>query len=81
MCTHIIYAFAQIENYTLTYTDKSDIGIDNGPGLYERIMVLKLLNPSLKIMLAVGGWTQGSSGFDTGNLLISYFYKFCWVYI
>ncbi|CAF1147633.1 unnamed protein product, partial [Brachionus calyciflorus] len=41
------------------------IGIDNGPGLYERIMVLKLMNPSLKILLAVGGWAQGSKGFDS----------------
>ena len=73
MCTHIIYAFSKIENYNLAHTEESDVEIDNGPGMYERIMALKLLKPSLKIMLAVGGWAQGSSGFDTGNFCYNLF--------
>lgn len=73
MCTHVIYAFAQIQNYTIAPTEAIDIGIDDGFGLYERIMVLKIINPSLKILLAVGGWAQGSAGFDTGTLF-NYFY-------
>lgn len=67
LCTHVIYAFAKIENLTLANTEQSDLGIDNGPGMFERIMVLKLINPKLKILLAVGGWAQGSIGFDSGN--------------
>lgn len=66
LCTHVIYAFAKIENFTLVNTEPNDVGIDNGPGLYERIMVLKLINPSLRIMLGVGGWAHGTSGFETG---------------
>ncbi|RNA00939.1 chitotriosidase-1 precursor [Brachionus plicatilis] len=65
LCTHVIYAFAKIENFRLANTEPNDVGIDNGPGLYERIMVLKLINPSLKIMLGIGGWAQGTSGFET----------------
>ncbi|RNA12043.1 chitotriosidase-1 isoform X1, partial [Brachionus plicatilis] len=65
LCTHIIYAFAKIENYTIAPTEAIDIEIDDGFGLYERIMVLRIINPALKILLAVGGWAQGSAGFDT----------------
>lgn len=33
--------------------------------MYERTMALKNQNPSLKIMIAVGGWNAGSGPFST----------------
>lgn len=32
-------------------------------GQYERIMNLRTLNPNLKILLAIGGWTHGTAPF------------------
>lgn len=32
-------------------------------GQYERIMNLRMLNPNLKILLAIGGWTHGTAPF------------------
>ena len=32
-------------------------------GMYEHFTDLKKINPALKTLLAVGGWTHGSTGF------------------
>lgn len=54
LCTHIISAFAKIENGTLATTDAND------EDLYKRVVNLKTKNPSLKIYIAVGGWNHES---------------------
>ncbi|UJR30603.1 hypothetical protein I4U23_018128 [Adineta vaga] len=61
LCTHIIYAFANIDNQTLLITKVED----NDEDLYRRINALKTLNPKLKTVLAVGGWNMKSYAFST----------------
>jgi chitinase len=59
LCTHIIYAFAQVSySGELALFDYSD---DN---LFTRVVAMKQKNPSLKVLLAVGGWNQGSPAFS-----------------
>ncbi|KAL5018496.1 hypothetical protein ScPMuIL_004218 [Solemya velum] len=55
MCTHIIYCFASIVGGKLK--------LEDGSGLHTGLVELKQVNPSLKVMLAVGGWNQGSHPF------------------
>ncbi|CAF1218883.1 unnamed protein product [Adineta ricciae] len=61
LCTHIIYAFAYINNQTLLIKTVED----NDEELYRRINALKTLNPKLKTLLAVGGWNMRSYAFST----------------
>ncbi|GFO13885.1 chitinase-3-like protein 1 [Plakobranchus ocellatus] len=62
LCTHIIYAFVDIseDGRDLTPFNRNDQGPN---GLYARTLALKKKNPSLKILLAVGGWQIGSKPF------------------
>ncbi|CAF1185488.1 unnamed protein product [Adineta steineri] len=68
LCTHIHYAFADINPLTLTitHTEEHDVHWTDriGMPLYLRTYGLKRRNPSLKIILSVGGWTQRSKGFN-----------------
>nr|KAG5699918.1 hypothetical protein BaRGS_018217 [Batillaria attramentaria] len=62
LCTHIIYAFFQPTE------DGRDVRSvewnDEGPnGLYARTVALKQKNPSLRVLLAIGGWVIGSEPF------------------
>ncbi|BFZ11136.1 hypothetical protein BsWGS_14175 [Bradybaena similaris] len=62
LCTHLIYAFVDItpDGRDLTPFNRND----QGPrGLYARTLALKEQNPSLKVLLAVGGWQIGSKPF------------------
>ncbi|XP_060080738.1 probable endochitinase [Ylistrum balloti] len=63
LCTHIIYAFGQISNNELNGTHVNDESTTDGPGMFERTVTLKKQNPHLKVLLAVGGWLQGSKSF------------------
>ncbi|CAH1773111.1 unnamed protein product [Owenia fusiformis] len=61
LCTHIIYAFADVvDGRDLRPSAKDDV---SNKGLYYRTMGLKKLNPELKVLLAVGGWFVGSKPF------------------
>ncbi|KAK6959684.1 acidic mammalian chitinase [Biomphalaria glabrata] len=62
LCTHIIYAFVDItsDGRDLRPFNRNDQGPN---GLYARTLALKLKNPALKILLAVGGWQIGSKPF------------------
>uniref|UniRef100_A0AAY4C1B5 chitinase n=1 Tax=Denticeps clupeoides TaxID=299321 RepID=A0AAY4C1B5_9TELE len=59
LCTHLLYAFAMINhaNEVVTYEW-------NDETLYQAFNDLKNINPSLKTLLAVGGWNFGSSQFS-----------------
>lgn len=64
-CTHLLYAFAGLDPHT--YKIKSldpwcDLSSSEGGGLnnYANAINAKLKNPSLKIILSVGGWNDGS---------------------
>ncbi|GAB6023558.1 Chitinase 2 [Chamberlinius hualienensis] len=65
LCTHLVYAFAGLD--PRTYKIKSldpwcDLSSAEGGGLnnYDNAVSAKLRNPSLKVMLSVGGWNEGS---------------------
>ncbi|CAL1532906.1 unnamed protein product, partial [Lymnaea stagnalis] len=62
LCTHIIYAFVDItpDGRDLQPFNRNDHGPN---GLYSRTLALKLKNPALKVLLAVGGWQIGSKPF------------------
>jgi chitinase len=55
MCTHIIYSFAKLTNGELAPYEWNDESTDWSKGMYERTMDLKKINPSLKVLIAVGG--------------------------
>lgn len=65
LCTHIIYSFAKVVGNTLAAYEWNDESTDWSKGMYERTIALKNQNPSLKILLAVGGWNHGSAAFST----------------
>ncbi|CAL8319257.1 unnamed protein product [Merluccius merluccius] len=59
LCTHLIYAFAGIDdNDELVSTERND------EVLYSEVNALKQRNPLLKTLLSVGGWTFGSAKFS-----------------
>ena len=60
LCTHIHYAFGFV---TDDGTGLEMIDPDTDPDLYQRVVALKQLNPSLTILLSVGGWSHGTGGF------------------
>ncbi|XP_046572897.1 chitotriosidase-1-like [Haliotis rubra] len=62
LCTHYIFAFSKVipEEDTIAPYEWND---DIPGGNYEQLTSLKTVNPQLKIMLAVGGWTHGSMPF------------------
>ena len=55
LCTHIIYSFAKFTNYELAAYEWNDEDMDWSKGLYSKTIDLKLKNPNLKILIAVGG--------------------------
>lgn len=59
LCTHLIYAFSAINPANELITTES-----NDETLYKSFNGLKEKNPSLKTLLAVGGWTFGSEQFS-----------------
>lgn len=63
LCTHVIYAFANIKEYKIVPTESVDLGEGAQKGYWDRILALKTKNPTLKVMLAVGGWMLGSAPF------------------
>ena len=67
LCTHIHYAYANIDirNFQLTPSQYEDFksGIHGDP-LYERIMRLRERNPKLKILISIGGWFAKSTPFN-----------------
>ncbi|PVD26294.1 hypothetical protein C0Q70_13965 [Pomacea canaliculata] len=62
LCTHVIFAFVDIskDGKGLLPNNWNDLG---EYGLYSRTTKLKLKNPKLKVLLAVGGWKIGSKPF------------------
>ncbi|XP_050554437.1 acidic mammalian chitinase-like [Spodoptera frugiperda] len=66
LCTHLIYAFAGInENGTLKSLDPSlDLPDGGGRDNFGKFNALKKKNPSLKTLLAVGGWNEGSAKYS-----------------
>uniref|UniRef100_A0A6G1SIN4 Putative chitinase 3 n=1 Tax=Aceria tosichella TaxID=561515 RepID=A0A6G1SIN4_9ACAR len=65
LCTHVIVAFGWMKKNRLAPFDASDESKDGKKGLYERVTSLKLANPNLKVLIAVGGWSFGTDRFKT----------------
>lgn len=64
-CTHIYYAFIGLS--TTGKVKILDYDLEGGAsGLYSRITALKRRNPSLKVILSVGGATGGSADLFSG---------------
>lgn len=65
LCTHLIFAFGWIKGGKLTSFEASDIAADGKSGLYQRVLAHKATNPKLKVLLAIGGWSFGTSKFKS----------------
>jgi chitinase len=63
LCTHVIFAFGWIKDGRLSSFEANDVSGDGKLGLYQRVVGLKAQNPKLKVMLAIGGWSFGTSKF------------------
>lgn len=63
LCTHVIYSFAKMAGNKLTAFEWNDESTAWMKGMYERFDAIKQSNPSVKTLLAVGGWNMGSAPF------------------
>ncbi|XP_060065371.1 probable endochitinase [Ylistrum balloti] len=63
LCTHVIYAFATLNGNHLKAFEWNDESTSWSTGMYERFNAMKSQNPSVKTMIAVGGWNLGSAPF------------------
>ena len=60
MCTHVVYAFAVLNTQTFKikiFDQWLDIDLKN----YEKFVDLKKQNPDLKVLMALGGWTDSQN--------------------
>ncbi|KAG8229432.1 hypothetical protein J437_LFUL000954 [Ladona fulva] len=67
ICTHAIYTFASLDATTAEVVPAdawNDLSSGGGKGFYDRFVRLKSKNPNLKVLLAVGGWNEGSSKYS-----------------
>ncbi|KAF2360545.1 Glycoside hydrolase family 18 catalytic domain [Trinorchestia longiramus] len=63
LCTHVIYAFATMNESTYEMQE-FDSWLDIELGGYQKFVALKEQNPDLKVLLAVGGWSDGSEKYS-----------------
>uniref|UniRef100_A0A2P2HWG6 chitinase n=1 Tax=Hirondellea gigas TaxID=1518452 RepID=A0A2P2HWG6_9CRUS len=63
LCTHVIYAFAGL-NETTNRIMSLDPAYDIEKGAFKRVVALKERNPRLKVIIAIGGWTEGSAKYS-----------------
>lgn len=67
LCTHIIYTFAGLNNVTYTihsmdpFLDTTDGG---GRGQYKKLVDMKNNHSNLKVLIAIGGWNEGSQKYS-----------------
>ncbi|KAK3872391.1 hypothetical protein Pcinc_022518 [Petrolisthes cinctipes] len=63
LCTTLIYAFVGL-NETTNTIKSLDPEYDINKKSLERFVNMKSLNPRLKVLVAVGGWTEGSTKYS-----------------
>ena len=63
LCTHVIFAFGWLKNGKLASFEENDETGGGKVGLYDRVVGLKGINPKLKVLLAIGGWSFGTAKF------------------
>ncbi|OWF47793.1 chitinase 3 [Mizuhopecten yessoensis] len=59
LCTHIIYAFANVNDLDLGLTELNDAQ------MYTKIINMRNANPGLKVLIAIGGWSAGTAKFTS----------------
>ncbi len=67
LCTHLMFGFAGLHptKHTIMSLDPWNDLYDNwGKGAFDRFNRLKLYNPGLKTILAIGGWNEGSENYS-----------------
>uniref|UniRef100_T1JFT1 Ribosome assembly protein 1 n=1 Tax=Strigamia maritima TaxID=126957 RepID=T1JFT1_STRMM len=66
VCTHLIYGFAglSVANTIRSLDEWNDFPDNWGKDAFGRFNRLKLVNPELKTILAVGGWNEGSKKYS-----------------
>ncbi|CAK1593261.1 unnamed protein product [Parnassius mnemosyne] len=67
LCTHIIYAFAGLDEKTMGIKSLDpwhDTEKENGSAGYRGLVALKNRYPHLKVTIAIGGWNEGSNKFS-----------------
>ncbi|XP_049540558.1 probable chitinase 2 [Anopheles darlingi] len=67
LCTHAIYAFAGLDeqNNAIKSLDAwQDLKDNYGKGGYEKLVGMRTANPHLKVLLAIGGWNEGSEKYS-----------------
>ena len=66
ICTHIVYGFTGLnyDNTMVTLDSWNDLYDNWGKGAMNRFVALKDKNPSLKVMVAIGGWNEGSEKYS-----------------
>ncbi|XP_071101187.1 chitinase-3-like protein 2 [Haliotis cracherodii] len=63
LCTHVIVAFAKVLPWGLGPNVEGDEKPTGWNALYAKTAALKKRNPNLRVLLAVGGWKEGSKPF------------------
>ncbi|XP_035893380.1 probable chitinase 10 [Anopheles stephensi] len=63
LCTHIIYTFVGLD--TKGNVKILDSWLDISLGGYSRFVQLKQRNPNVKLLVAIGGWNEGSASYST----------------
>ncbi|XP_071539679.1 chitinase-3-like protein 1 [Panulirus ornatus] len=70
LCTHLIFGFAGLSNHTWTievldpWNELCPGDQDGNNCAYDRFVALKEQNPALTVLLAVGGWNEGSEDYS-----------------
>ncbi|CAL1540570.1 unnamed protein product [Lymnaea stagnalis] len=64
LCTHLIYAFASLEENKLVAVEWNEDETKSRKGLYKRVNRLRNKKPALKVLLSVGGWEFMSEPFS-----------------
>ncbi|RMZ96009.1 chitotriosidase-1 isoform X1 [Brachionus plicatilis] len=64
LCTHIIYSFVKVNGTKLVPIEWNDESSESMIGMYERTTNLKIKNPRLKVLIAVGGANFDNKNFE-----------------
>ncbi|KOX77106.1 Chitotriosidase-1 [Melipona quadrifasciata] len=64
LCTHIIYTFIGISQDGSVSILDTWLDLPNGRDGFEKFTSLRELSPETKLMIAIGGWNEGSQTFS-----------------
>lgn len=67
LCTHLIYTFAGLDNakWAIKSLDAwLDLESDYGLAGFKKATDLRIKHPHLKVMIAIGGWNEGSTKYS-----------------